>query len=117
MSRDKQRLDSYLNHILEAIERIEKYTENLSETDFLKNELVQDAVIRNFEVIGEASRNIQRHHPEFEAKHPEIPLALAYEMRNAIAHGYFKIDLEILWRTIHNNLPELHQKVHQALKN
>lgn len=54
-------------------------------------------MIRNLEVIGEASRNIERHFPEFAATHPELPLASAYEMRNALAHGYFTIDLSIVW--------------------
>jgi uncharacterized protein with HEPN domain len=50
-------------------------------------------VIRNFEIIGEASRNIERNCPEFAAAHPELPLIVAYEMRNALAHGYFRVDL------------------------
>ena len=68
---------------------------------------MQDAVIRNFEVIGEASRNIERHYPEFATSHTELPLASAYEMRNALAHGYFKVDLNIVWKTIENDLPGL----------
>ncbi len=95
MSRDKQRLLDYLKHILEAIQRIDRYTAGLVELTFLEDELVQDAVIRNFEIIGEASHNIESHYPDFAAEHPELPLAFAYEMRNALAHGYFKVDLEI----------------------
>lgn len=78
---------------------------------FLNSKLVQDAVIRNLEVIGEASRNIERVHPEFAAAHPEIPLALANDMRNALAHGYFKVDLEIVWKTIQSSLPDLHAQI------
>jgi uncharacterized protein with HEPN domain len=100
MSRDQQRLPDYLTHLLEAIERIGRYTENMSEAAFLENQMVQDAVIRNFEIIGEASRNIEVQYPEFSAAHPELPLAFAYQMRNAVAHGYFKVDLEIVWNTI-----------------
>lgn len=111
MSRDPQRLADYLAHIVQAIERIERYTDDLDEVAFLESELVQDAVIRNFEVIGEASRNIERHHPDFAAAHPELPLAVAYEMRNALAHGYFKVDLGIVWRTIKKDLPHLLQLV------
>ena len=51
-------------------------------------------MIRNFEVIGEASNNIEKHYPEFVVEHPELPLASAYQMRNAVAHGYFKVDLK-----------------------
>jgi uncharacterized protein with HEPN domain len=111
MKRDPHRLIDYLKHILEAIQRIEEYVADLDEATFLQNKLVQDAVIRNFEVIGEASHNIEKRFPEFVADHPELPLATAYQMRNAIAHGYFEVDFEILWKTIHINLPGLHSKI------
>jgi len=113
MKRDPQRLSDYLNHILEAIERIEEYVSDLDEIAFLGNKLVQDAVIRNFEVIGEASNNIEKRFPEFVAAHPELPLASAYQMRNAVAHGYFQVDFEILWKTIQRDLPGLHTKVEE----
>jgi uncharacterized protein with HEPN domain len=113
MTRDPQRLSDYLDHILEAIERIEEYVADLEETSFLGNKLVQDAVIRNFEVIGEASNNIEKRFPEFVAAHPELPLASAYQMRNAVAHGYFQVDFEILWKTIRRDLPSLHTKVEE----
>lgn len=115
MSRDKQRLADYLEHILEAIERIARYTEDMGEVAFLENSMAQDAVIRNFQIIGEASFNIQKHYPEFAAEHPELPLAFAYQMRNAVAHGYFKVDLEIVWKTIHNDLPGLDKQVQGLL--
>ena len=73
MSHDKQRLPDYMGHILEAIERIERYTEDLDEVAFLQNEMAQDAVIRNFEIIGEACRNIELHHAGFAADHSEVP--------------------------------------------
>ena len=79
----------------------------MDETSFLGNKLVQDAVIRNLEVIGEASNNIEKRFPEFVTAHPDLPLSSAYQMRNAVAHGYFKIDYEIIWKTIHNELPGL----------
>lgn len=107
MTRSKQRLADYLGHIIEAIERIERYTTALDQARYLTDELIQDAVIRNIEVIGEASRNIQRDHPEFAAQHPELPLSFAYEMRNAVAHGYFQIDHEIVWATVERELPTL----------
>lgn len=115
MSRDLQRLPAYLAHILEAIERIDRYTEDMVEQAFLDNQLVQDAVIRNFEIIGEASNNIEKHYPEFAAAHPELPLAFAYQMRNAVAHGYFKVDFEIVWKTIRNDLSVLYGQVQGAL--
>jgi len=115
MSRDQQRLTDYLAHILEAISRIAEYTAGMDEDGFVRNKLVQDAVIRNLEIIGEASHNIETHYPEFAAAHPQLPLAFAYEMRNAVAHGYFKVDLEIVWRTIHGDLPALERSVSNLL--
>lgn len=115
MSRDKQRLADYLGHIQEAIERIRRYVEGIDEQAFQQNDMAQDAVIRNIEIIGEASYNIQTHYPEFAADHPELPLAFAYQMRNAVAHGYFKVDLEIVWKTIHNDLPGLGKQVQGLL--
>jgi len=115
MSRHPQRLQDYLGHILQAIERIQRYTDDMDELGFVQNEMVQDAVIRNFEVIGEACRNIERDHADFVAVHPELPLSFAYEMRNALAHGYFKVDLGIVWKTVENDLASLHQRVRQVL--
>ncbi len=115
MSRDKRRLVDYLGHILQAIERIGRYTEDMGETAFLVNEMAQDAVVRNFEIIGEASHNIENHFPEFSSSHPELPLAFAYQMRNAVAHGYFKVDLEVVWNTIEKDLPQLEAQVAEVL--
>lgn len=111
MTRDQQRLADYLDHLLKAIERIEQYTEDMDELAFLNNALVQDAVIRNLEIIGEASNNIEKRYPEFALQHPELPLSFAYQMRNAVAHGYFKVDFEIVWKTIQSDLPTLYRQV------
>ena len=78
--------------------------------------MVQDAVIRNLEIIGEASNNIEKFYPEFAAANSELPLAFAYQMRNAVAHGYFKVDLEVVWKTIHADLPALYQLVEKAVR-
>ena len=111
MTASKQRLGDYLQHIVEAIERVQRYTEDADEVRFIGDEMMQDAVIRNLEVIGEASRNIEREHPGFAAAHPELPLSFAYEMRNVLSHGYFKVDLGIVWKTIERDLPVLLQQV------
>ncbi|WP_387463589.1 DUF86 domain-containing protein [Photorhabdus sp. RM323S] len=68
-----------IRHILEAIKRIDSYTEDMDELAFLNNRLVQDAVIRNFEIIGEASNNIGRRYPNFAVANPESPLSFAYQ--------------------------------------
>jgi len=105
----------YLNHLLEAIERIDRYTADMDEPAFLRSELVQDAVIRNIEILGEASNNVQRVAPEFVARHGDIPWQVMYTMRNRVAHAYHKVDLEIVWKTIRNDLPALHRQVQAAL--
>jgi uncharacterized protein with HEPN domain len=115
MSKDKQRLMQYLAHMLQAIERISRYTDELDEVAFLQNELVQDAVIRNLEILGEASNNIQKHYSGFAAQYPELQLAFAYQMRNAVVHGYFKVDYEIVWKTIHTDLPVLYAQVRRVI--
>ena len=115
MNRNRQRLSDCLAHVIEAIERIGTYTQGMDESVFLANPLVQDAVIRNFEIIGEASRNIEKHHPDFAAAHPELPLAFAYQMRNAVAHGYFEVDYELVWRTICSELPLMRTRAQDAL--
>jgi uncharacterized protein with HEPN domain len=116
MSRDPLRLNDYLGHILEAVSRIHEYLEDVDEVGFLSNHLVQDAVIRNFEIIGEASKNIERVAPEFVAAHPELPLSFAYDMRNILAHGYYKVDLGVVWKTIERDLPYLKEQVSSAVK-
>lgn len=98
------RLRDYLEHIRDAIERIDRYTGTMDEQEFLLSELTQDAVLRNFEVIGEASGRILKDHKAFADAHPELPLTAAYQMRNAIAHGYFYVDHKIVWRTVKKDL-------------
>jgi uncharacterized protein with HEPN domain len=117
MSRDPLRLGDYLGHILEAISQIQSYCEDIDEVSFLTNRMIQDAVIRNFEIIGEASKNVERVAPEFVAAHPDLPLAFAYDMRNLLAHGYYKVDLSVVWKTIERDLPYLQQQVTIALRN
>jgi uncharacterized protein with HEPN domain len=115
MSQDPALLDDYIRHILAAIVRIQRYCVDVNEEAFLENEMLQDAVIRNFEVIGEASKNIDRKFPDFLKQHPSLPLIDAYEMRNALAHGYFRVDLEILWKTINKHLPPLQAQLKNLL--
>ena len=110
------RIRDYLEHILEAIGRINRYVERMNEDDFFDDEKTQDAVVRNFEIIGEASRNMVRNYPDFTFLHPEVPWSIAYEMRNLLAHGYFSVDFEIVWNTVKNDLPKMAEQVGQLLK-
>lgn len=105
------RLRDYLDHILEASARIRRFTEDMTELAFLENELVQDGVIRNIEVIGEAARNVQRRFAQFAAEHPDIPWEDVYWMRNRLSHGYFSVDLELVWKTVERDIPELEAQI------
>jgi uncharacterized protein with HEPN domain len=116
MSRAKAlRTADYLQHIGEAIDLIVSYTAGMDLSAFSADRKTQDAVIRNLEIVGEACNNIARHDPEFETRHPEVPWRFAYEMRNALAHGYFAVDVGIVWQTIQRDLPVLKKQVQDLL--
>lgn len=114
--RDKQALKDYLEHLQQAIDRIQRYLQDVDHAGFLANDEKQDAVIRNLEIIGEAAGNIQRTFPDFAAQHPELPLKAAYGTRNALAHGYFKVDLDVVWKTVERDLPALKIQVGEAIQ-
>lgn len=109
------RVTDYLEHILLAIERIERHVTDVDALSFLQSELLQDAVVRNIEVIGEAANNIQKVDPSFAASHAEIPWQVMYAMRNRLSHGYDKIDYDMVWITVCNDLPPLYSLVKSAL--
>ena len=100
-------LEDYIEHILTAIGRIFTYTHDVDRELFATGGLIQDAVIRNLEIIGEASHRITIRFPDFAALHPEIPLGPAHQMRNIVAHVDFKVDLNLVWQTIVTDLPSL----------
>lgn len=91
---DTLRIPDYLGHILEAIERIDRYLADIEETAFLNDQKTQDAVVRNFEILGQAAHNIESHHAAFAAAHPDIPWTVIYAMRHRVAHGYFKVNYQ-----------------------
>ena len=110
------RTQDFVDHILQAIERIDRYTAGMDESGFVANEMAQDAVIRNIEIIGEASRNVQDVAPEFARRHSDIPWQVMYTMRNRVSHGCHKVDLEIVWRTVKRDLPVLRHKIAEAIR-
>ena len=105
---EASRIPDYLGHILQAIER---HVDDVDEVKFLASELIQDAVIRNLEVIGEAANNVLREDASFASKHADIPWQVMYAMRNRLSHAYDKIDMEIVWNTIQRDLPDLHSRI------
>ena len=92
----------YLKDILEAIERIESYVKGFTFEQFAKSTLVIDAVVRNFEIIGEATKNIPE---EIKRENPLIKWKEMAGMRDKLAHEYFGVDIDILWKTSINRLP------------
>jgi uncharacterized protein with HEPN domain len=110
------RLPDYFGHIAQAIDKIQRYVADMDRAKFLTDEKTQDAVYRNFEIIGEASRNISEAHPEFIKQHPEMALSDAYKQRNKIAHGYFEVDSDAIWNTTVEDLPVLKQQILDVMK-
>jgi uncharacterized protein with HEPN domain len=107
-----ERLEDYLDHIAEAITRATDYARPLQSIKELEqNQLVQDAIVRNIEIIGEAATNINRVAPDFVTAHPQFPWAQMRRMRNIVIHRYFAVDLTVLWTTVTDVLPRLKEQI------
>lgn len=103
----------YIHHILAAIERIEAYSEGVSFQKFLQIEILQDGVIRQLEIIGEAARNLSA---DLCRRHPEVPWGEIIGLRNRIAHAYYNIDLGVVWDIVQEDLPSLKRDVASILE-
>ncbi|WP_017292377.1 HepT-like ribonuclease domain-containing protein [Geminocystis herdmanii] len=99
-------LKLYLEDIDNCIDKINKYIKNISQIEFLGNELIYDAVIRNLQIIGEATKNIP---DTIRIKYPHIDWRSIIGLRNIIVHAYFSIDDDILWNTIKIDLFSLQE--------
>lgn len=110
------RAHDYLEHMLNACDRVIEYVSGMTKDDFLGNRLVQDAVLRNIEILGEATNNLLECSPGIETDHPEIPWIDIYGMRNRIAHGYFFINFEVVWGVVSNRIPTLRLQVAELVK-
>ncbi len=107
-SRDKSRLE----HMLQAIERIRRYTKGKNFEDFIADDMMYYAVVKNIEILGEASNMLTE---EFRKEHPQTPWKQVNGMRNYIVHEYFQIDNNVVWDVITNDLPVLEQQVTEYL--
>jgi uncharacterized protein with HEPN domain len=83
------------------------FVEDFSEAEFLADEKTQYAAIMCLHIVGETANRLTEKHPEFVSAHPELPFAEMRGMRNRIAHGYFSINLNVVWQTLKSDLPNL----------
>ncbi len=104
---------SYLNDILECINRVLEYVGELTFEKFTEAVQIQDAVLRRLEIIGEAANRLS---PEFKAHHPEIPWRTIVDLRNVLIHQYMGVKLDRVWEVIQERLPELRRVVEEARK-
>ena len=102
----------YLIHISESIAKIDSYTTGLDFTSFKEKNIVQDAVLRNLQVLAEST---QRLSDEFKLRHPDIEWYKIAGLRNILVHDYLGIDLETVWVTVSSKLQELKTVVRTAL--
>ena len=108
MRDDKERL----RDIEEAIERIEKHASK-GRKAFEDDELIQNWIVHHLQIIGEATRSLSA---EYRKKHPEVAWSKIIGMRNILVHDYFGIDVDVVWRVVERDLPELKQKIRALLQ-
>ncbi|MEW6041190.1 MAG: DUF86 domain-containing protein [Elusimicrobiota bacterium] len=104
----------FLLHIRDAIRDIEKFVKDIPEKEFFKNHMLQSAVIRQIEIIGEATKNISE---EFKNKHTDIPWKDIAGMRDILIHEYFRVDTKAVWKVIKEDIPDLKQKFMKIIDN
>lgn len=102
----------YIKHILEAIDKIERYLGNISYDEFSKNDMVVDAVVRELEITGEAAKNVSQ---ELKDKHPELPWRESSGMRNFLIHEYFGVNAKTVWDTCKLDLLELKKQIESLI--
>ena len=98
----------YLAHISDALQQIAVYTDAMDHASFLERRIVQDAVIRQFEIIGEASKNLSE---TFRRGNPAIPWKDLAGFRDKLIHQYFGVDLSMVWRSVTDDVPMLLEEV------
>ena len=104
---------AFLNHILDAITKIEKYIQNIDEESFIKNDLVQDGVIRQIEIIGETVKRLSN---DLKSQSPNIPWQDIAGMRDKLIHDYFGVDIDTVWLTAKKDIPQLKEEIKRIIE-
>jgi len=102
----------FIKHIRDSICEVESFTKGISIEEFLENKLIQNAVVRSIEVIGEAVKNLPK---SFRNKYPLVNWSGIAGMRDKIIHHYFGVDLETIWKVVKNDIPILKEQIGKIL--
>ena len=105
------RLPDYLDHMRQAIADAQSFTEGMTHADFEQDKRTQQAVVMSLIVLGEAATKVMDQHLTFAKQHTQIPWRNMRGMRNRMAHGYFDINIEVVWDTVQKALPALKSQV------
>ena len=103
----------YLKDIAEAMEAIEEFVEGMEPDDFKQDDKTSSAVVRKFEIIGEAAKRVPE---DIRQKYPQIPWKEMAGMRDKLIHFYFGLDYTLVWETIEHRIPQIRPVIHQILE-
>ena len=103
----------FLIHILECIEAIEEYSKGLTEKQFLKDQRAQDAIVRRFEIIGEATKHLPS---SLKDKYPKVQWREIMSMRDRLIHEYFNVMMDLVWETVKKDLPKFKKQIQKMVQ-